>query len=112
MSLPRVLRVTSFGHVGWRHTSTLLKPLHLKILRNYATHPQPTPGENLSKEQAELFRLLREGDIKSRALQNEVPLGLAGEALQQGSRVGPSKIDKWVGLGKKWQDLSGGQKGE
>lgn len=111
MSLPRVLRATSIRNAGGRSNFTPLVPFFFRITRSYATEPHPKPHDNFSKEQAELLRLLLEGDVKSKALQNEMPLGLAGEALQQGSRVGRSKIDKWVGLGKKWQDLNGGQKG-
>lgn len=110
MSLPRVLHATGLRHTRWGHGRILLEPFCFRITRNYATEPHPNPRENLSKEQAELLRLLREANIKTKALQSEVPLGLAGEALQQGSRVGTSKIDKWVGLGKKWQDISGRQK--
>lgn len=94
------------------------RPYYLPLIRvayntrSFATEPSHKGDEQkLTKEQEELLRLLREGQIKVQAKSMERPLGLAGAALSQGSTGGSRRIDKWIGQGKKWQDLSGGQKG-
>ncbi|KAL4402072.1 TIM23 mitochondrial import inner membrane translocase complex protein [Malassezia pachydermatis] len=88
------------------------RPYYLPLIRvayntrSFATEPSHKGDEQkLTKEQEELLRLLREGQIKVQAKSMERPLGLAGAALSQGSTGGSRRIDKWIGQGKKWQDL-------
>ncbi|WFD34456.1 hypothetical protein MCUN1_001297 [Malassezia cuniculi] len=66
--------------------------------------------EGLSKEQAELLHLLRAAAQKEKLREEQVSLGLAGVALSQGASSGSGKIAKWTGEGKKWSDISAGQK--
>ena len=91
-----------------------------RVIRCFATQSPPPEGGKLSKEQEELLRLLREAEQKTeqkahtqaRGQMREQSMGLAGVALNQGAAAsGPTRVDKWTGLGKKWGDLSGGQKG-
>ena len=87
------------------------------LIRYFASQQQqrPSDGEQISKEQAELLRLLRESEsLDNKKAFSRVPeqsLGLAGVALSQGAASASTRrIDKWTGFGKKWRDLSGGQK--
>lgn len=87
------------------------------LIRYFASQQQqrPSDGEQISKEQAELLRLLRESESlnneKAFSRAQEQSLGLAGVALSQGAAsTRTSRVDKWTGFGKKWRDLSGGQK--
>lgn len=106
--------------LSWRLQGRVYTNLTSQMVRRMATrspppHSTPDGAQNMSKEQAELLRLLRESEAmankRADARTQEQSLGLAGVALSQGgTAVGSSRVDKWTGLGKKWGDLSGGQK--
>ena len=76
------------------------------LLRYFASQQQqrPSDGEQISKEQAELLRLLRESEsLDNKKAFSRVPeqsLGLAGVALSQGAASASTRrIDKWTGFG-------------
>lgn len=76
------------------------------IARQYSTK-----DEQLSKEQTELLNLLRNAAQQEKLRQDQVSLGLAGKALSEGAAADHSRVSRWTGEGKKWSDISAGQKG-
>lgn len=75
------------------------------------TRKYSTKDEQLSKEQTELLNLLRSAAQQEKLRQDQVSLGLAGKALSEGAAADNSRVSRWTGEGKKWSDISAGQKG-
>lgn len=85
------------------------------LVRSYSSkddhsQSQSQSQSHLSNEQAELLRMLRTATQQEKARQEQASLGLAGVALAQGATSDSRAASRWTGEGKKWSDISAGQK--